>query len=64
MAMVDFNSKEELIQKYKTNKMVKGGVIGGFLLVAYIFGGLNLIFAVVGLGLGYLAYNDHVDGVE
>ncbi len=64
MAMIDFNSKEELIQKYKTNKMVKGVVIGGFLLVAYIFGGLNLIFAVAGLGLGYLAYNDHVDGVE
>ncbi|MBF0276185.1 MAG: hypothetical protein HQM13_00280 [SAR324 cluster bacterium] len=64
MAMIDINNKEEILQKYKTNKMVKGGVIGVFLLMAYIFGGLNLIFAVAGLGLGYLAYNDHVEEVE
>ena len=54
--------KEEFIQKYKTNSMVKGGVIAGFLLVSWVIGdGFNFIFALAGLGLGYLAYNDHVD---
>lgn len=59
---MNFN-KDELIQKYKTNSVVKGGVIAGFLLVAYIFPGgfFNLLFALAGLGLGYFAYNDHVD---
>lgn len=55
-------NKDELIKKYKTNPMVKGGVLAAFLLIAYIFPtGFNLIFALAGLGLGYLAYNDHVD---
>lgn len=66
MGMIDFNNKEELIQKYKTNTMFKSGVIVVFLLIAYIFPGgfFNLLFGLGGLGLGYLAYNDHVDKVD
>ncbi len=58
-------NKDELLQQYKTNPVYKYGIIGAFLLLAYILpGGMNLIFAVLGLGLGYLAYNDHVDTDE
>ncbi len=65
MDIQDFN-KEELIKKYKTNLVIKSGTIVVFLLLAYMLPGgfLNFLFALAGLGLGYLAYNDHVENVD
>ncbi len=65
MDLLDIN-KEELIKKYKTNLVVKSGTIVIFLLLAYMLPGgfLNFLFALAGLGLGYLAYNDHVENVD
>ncbi|MBF0289377.1 MAG: hypothetical protein HQM14_16290 [SAR324 cluster bacterium] len=55
-------NKDELLKQYKTNSVYKYGIMGVFLFLAYVLpGGMNLIFAAAGLGLGYLAYNDHVD---
>lgn len=65
MDIQDFN-KEELIKKYKTNLVIKSGTIVVFLLLAYMLPGgfLNFLFGLAGLGLGYLAYNDHVENVD
>ncbi len=65
MDIMDIN-KEELIKKYKTNPVIKSGTIIIFLLLAYMLPGgfLNLLFALAGLGLGYLAYNDHVENID
>ncbi len=49
------------IDRYKTEKTVKFGVIGALLVVTY-FGILSpFISAIAGLVLGYFAYNDKVD---
>ena len=65
MDIMDIN-KEDLIKKYKTNSIIKSGTIIIFLLLAYVLPGgfLNFLFAIAGLGLGYLAYNDHVENVD
>ena len=65
MDILDIN-KEDLIKKYKTNLVIKSGTIIIFLLLAYMLPGgfLNFLFGLAGLGLGYLAYNDHVENVD
>ncbi len=65
--MLDKIDKEELIRKYKTNSVIKTIVIVVFVFLAYTFPGgwfSNVIFAVGGLALGYLAYNDHIGDVS
>lgn len=54
-------NKDELIKKYKTNSLVRYGVIAVLLIIAYNGGFFSLFCAAAGLGLGYLAYNDVVD---
>ena len=51
---------QEWLDRYKTEKTLKFGVIGLFLLITY-FSSSSLITAVLGLVLGYFAYNDKID---
>ena len=50
---------QEWLDHYKTKKSIKFGVIGGFLIMAYFSS--SFIIALLGLVLGYFAYNDKVD---
>ncbi len=61
--LIKKNKTSELIKLYKTNLVIKSGTFLVFLLLAYMLPGgfLNFLFALAGLGLGYLAYNDHVE---
>ena len=56
-------NKDNFVKEFKTNKVVRYSVMGGFLAIAYLLPNsfFNLIFALVGLGLGYISFNDHVD---
>ena len=61
--LIKKNNTSALIKLYKTNLIVKNGTFLVFLLLAYMLPGgfLNFLFALAGLGLGYWAYNDHVE---
>ncbi|MGK5093359.1 hypothetical protein WDW89_15285 [Deltaproteobacteria bacterium TL4] len=58
---------EELLFQFKSNKLVRYTVLILFVLLSYVFSGgtfLTTLFALIGLFLGRLSYDDYVDGSE
>ncbi len=56
---------EEFITQLKNNRFVRYSVLSGFVLLAYLLGGVvAILIAVCGLVLGRLSYNDVIDDLD
>ena len=58
---------EEFFYQFKTNRVVKWTVLSAFVLVAFVFSERSVftgIFTLLGIALGRLSYNDHVDRMD
>ena len=56
---------EEFITQLKKNRIVRYTVLRGFVVLAYLLGGIvAILIAVCGLFLGRLSYNDVIDDLD
>ncbi|MGA1597980.1 MAG: hypothetical protein ACO4AU_02945 [bacterium] len=56
---------EEFLIQLKSNRFVRYATLGGLVVLGYVFGGvLTAIFTLVGVALGRMSYNDHVEDVD
>ena len=57
---------EEFIIQLKINRIVRYSVISGFVLLTYVISGnwFTVFVALIGLILGRISYNDHVEDMD